>query len=401
MLVRIFRNRDGEESIAIVSGQPDPSKAVPVRVHSACLTAEVLSSLKCDCKSQLDFALAYIASNDGMVIYLPQEGRGVGLSNKIRAYALQEDGLDTVDANRALGLPDDARSYQDAALILQHLGISRIRLITNNPQKVTALNSLGIEIESRLPMPLMANQHSIDYLRTKHARMGHLFDIEEHPAQATLENPPPDRPMVHVNFALDRHGRTEPKNGESIQLSCDQDWRRVHELRESYAGIVVGARTWLKDDPCLTAREERLGREPQRQPDRVIFAGSRDCRIEPDRRRTFVIGKQRDRDDAIYIEAVDHGLAKPLYALRQHGVNSLLVEGGLTLLRSFVREKLVDRLTIYVRTGSLATAAAAVSIALPELSLERVQFEKFGLGILVSGIKNAGQETLLECSPRQ
>ena len=178
-LVNIYTAEGGQECLAIIAGRINTEAKVAVRVHSACLTAEVLSSLKCDCKSQLDYALNYISEAGGVVLYLPQEGRGVGLINKIRAYSLQEKGYDTVDANRALGLPDDARTYNDAAAILSDLGINKVRLITNNPSKVSALMALGIDVCERIPLPLMANKHSTDYLETKRKRMGHLIEIPQ------------------------------------------------------------------------------------------------------------------------------------------------------------------------------------------------------------------------------
>jgi 3,4-dihydroxy 2-butanone 4-phosphate synthase/GTP cyclohydrolase II len=178
-LVNIYTAEGGQECLAIIAGRINTEAKVAVRVHSACLTAEVLSSLKCDCKSQLDYALNYISEAGGVVLYLPQEGRGVGLINKIRAYSLQEKGYDTVDANRALGLPDDARTYNDAAAILSDLGINKVRLITNNPSKVSALMALGIDVCERIPLPLMSNKHSTDYLETKRKRMGHLIEIPQ------------------------------------------------------------------------------------------------------------------------------------------------------------------------------------------------------------------------------
>jgi len=222
MLVRVYTNEQGAESMAIISGTLDANSAVPIRVHSACLTAEVLGSMKCDCKSQLDYALQYIADHGGLVIYLPQEGRGVGLVNKIRAYALQEQGLDTVDANRALGLPDDAREYHDAASILDQLGIRKIRLLTNNPLKVTELQALGVEVTERIPMPLMANKYSLAYLSTKRSRMGHLFEMEE--AGGAPEIPPVDisRPVVHVNFAIDENGRTANDTGNPLRFPASR-----------------------------------------------------------------------------------------------------------------------------------------------------------------------------------
>lgn len=398
MLVKVFKNAKAEECLAIISGQPTAGEPFPVRVHSACLTAEVLSSLKCDCKSQLDYALEYISKNGGMVIYLPQEGRGVGLVNKIRAYALQEDGLDTVDANRALGLPDDARDYQDAASILNILDIDQIQLMTNNPLKVSGLKALGVDVVDRVAVPLMANDHSINYLKTKHARMGHLYNLQTDPLPNDTAVTPLSRPVVHVNFALDCHGGSTPDDSDTPNISCAQDWQRVHELREQYTAIVVGGRTWRRDQPQLTARAERLGREPRRQPKKVIFSGSTASIDQCDQPPDFVVGAEEGPAGTVHIQSYDHNLIEPLKALRSHGVNSLLVEGGLTLLRSFAKEKLIDRLTIYVRTDTIAKAAKAVNRALPELSLDRVQFEKFGRGILISG---QGPETLMECDSRQ
>jgi GTP cyclohydrolase II len=205
MRLKVYRNNEGTESIVIVSGSPEGQSNVAVRVHSACLTAEVLGSLRCDCKSQLDYALQYIADHGGIIIYLPQEGRGVGLINKIRAYALQDQGFDTVDANRELGLPDDARDYADAARILEDLQVRSIRLLTNNPLKISGLEESGVNIRERVPLPLMVTEHSIAYLKTKHTRMGHLLEI------AGLDEKPEvdHRPMVHVNLAKDGTAKRE------------------------------------------------------------------------------------------------------------------------------------------------------------------------------------------------
>ena len=175
--VRAYRdNNDGTEPIAIVSGDVRGMDRVPVRVHDECLTSEVLGSLKCDCREQLDFSLKYIRdSGPGIVIYLRQEGRGIGLANKIAAYGLQEKGHDTVDANRLLGLPDDARRYEAAAAILDEMGVSSIQLMTNNPRKVARLEALGIHIAGRIPILIQPNPHSQGYLDAKVARMGHVL----------------------------------------------------------------------------------------------------------------------------------------------------------------------------------------------------------------------------------
>ncbi len=162
------------EHVALVHGQVEGRKDALVRVHSECLTSEVFGSLKCDCKEQLDAAMAMIArAGDGAVLYLRQEGRGIGLANKIRAYALQSRGHDTVDANRLLGLPDDARRYDVARDMLAHLRVASVRLMTNNPEKVSGLRDLGVDVVGRVPVVVAANPHSAKYLEAKRLRMEH------------------------------------------------------------------------------------------------------------------------------------------------------------------------------------------------------------------------------------
>lgn len=162
------------EHVAWVFGDVRTHREALVRVHSECITSEVFGSLKCDCKDQLDEAMAAIArAGTGAVLYLRQEGRGIGLANKIRAYALQSDGHDTIDANRLLGLPDDARRYEVARDMLAHLGIVRVRLLTNNPAKLKALGELGVQVVGRSPLVVAPNPHSASYLETKRRRMQH------------------------------------------------------------------------------------------------------------------------------------------------------------------------------------------------------------------------------------
>jgi GTP cyclohydrolase II len=165
------------EPTAVINGYVEGQEEVPVRVHDACYTSEVLGSLKCDCSEQLELALKRISKcPPGMVIYLQQEGRGIGLANKIAAYSLQEKGMDTVDANRALGLPDDSREYFSVRNILDDLGVKSIRLITNNPRKINKLRGLGINIMGRIPSIVEAGEHNQGYLDTKRDRMDHMLD---------------------------------------------------------------------------------------------------------------------------------------------------------------------------------------------------------------------------------
>jgi GTP cyclohydrolase II len=178
--IAVFRDEHSlAEHVAVVIGQPDATKAVPVRLHSACLTGDLLGSLRCDCGEQLRTAVARIeALGGGVLLYLDQEGRGIGLPNKLRAYVLQDGGLDTVDADQHLGFLADERSYDVAAALLTELGYTRIRLLTNNPQKINSLRDHGIEVAGRLPLVTTSNSHNERYLRAKHERAGHL-DLAE------------------------------------------------------------------------------------------------------------------------------------------------------------------------------------------------------------------------------
>jgi len=169
-------NQDDKEHLALVKGTVFGQENVPVRVHSECLTGDVFGSRRCDCGEQLNRAMQFIeTSGCGVVLYLRQEGRGIGLFHKLQAYNLQDNGLDTVDANLALGHLADEREYDVAAAILNSLNIRSVALLTNNPAKIDALNDLGIKVVARLPLEIEANQDNIDYLKTKAVKMAHLL----------------------------------------------------------------------------------------------------------------------------------------------------------------------------------------------------------------------------------
>jgi 3,4-dihydroxy 2-butanone 4-phosphate synthase / GTP cyclohydrolase II len=173
-----YRNElDGSEHVAIIKGQPQLAKEpVLVRVHSECLTGDAFGSLRCDCRPQLEAALRMIeAAGVGVVVYLRQEGRGIGLINKLKAYSLQDTGLDTVEANERLGFAADLRNYGVGAQILSDLGIQRLRLITNNPRKIAGLGGYGLQVEDRVPLVMDAGSHNAAYLQTKRIKLGHLM----------------------------------------------------------------------------------------------------------------------------------------------------------------------------------------------------------------------------------
>jgi GTP cyclohydrolase II len=173
----VFRDALGGSPVAIILGRPDFTKAVPVRLHSACLTGDVFGSRRCDCGDQLRLALARIEDlGGGIILYLAQEGRGLGLANKMRTYQLQDDGLDTFDANTTLGFDDDERDYGVAARMLAMMNCKRIALLTNNPAKLDGLTKAGIDIASRMPLEAPINAHNRRYMTAKAVRSGHRFD---------------------------------------------------------------------------------------------------------------------------------------------------------------------------------------------------------------------------------
>ena len=178
-IVGFWNDRDGKDHVAIVKGDPFDQADVLVRIHSECLTGDALGSQRCDCRDQLAASLSAIGQEDtGMVLYLRQEGRGIGLLNKLRAYGLQDQGLDTVDANVALGFRDDERDYSVAAHMLALLQVRSIRLMTNNPRKIDGLRDLGVQVNGRIPLVIPANEHNRSYLEAKARRSGHLIDVE-------------------------------------------------------------------------------------------------------------------------------------------------------------------------------------------------------------------------------
>jgi GTP cyclohydrolase II len=178
-LVAFYNNRDKKEHVAIVRGDVCGAEDVPVRVHSECLTGDAIGSLRCDCRDQLENALIELGKHDkGILLYMRQEGRGIGLLNKARAYGLQDQGYDTVEANLALGFRDDEREYSTAAHMLFSLKVNSIQLMTNNPKKIDDLSKHGIRVSKRIPHIIPPNEHNRFYLETKSNKSGHMIDFQ-------------------------------------------------------------------------------------------------------------------------------------------------------------------------------------------------------------------------------
>lgn len=203
-----YNNKDDKEHVAIVRGDVTDSEDVPVRVHSECLTGDVIGSLRCDCRDQLESALTMIGKMEkGILLYMRQEGRGIGLVNKIRAYGLQEHGYDTVQANMALGFRDDERDYGVAAHMLMSLKVRSIQLITNNPKKIENLTCHGIVVNGRIPHIMEPNDYNRFYLETKANKSGHLIDFSGKTHLPEQADPPHVRGMSEdlVKLATEKH----------------------------------------------------------------------------------------------------------------------------------------------------------------------------------------------------
>lgn len=177
----VYATPDAREHMALTVGRIEDGEPVIVRLHSECATGDIFGSCRCDCGEQLQDSLHFLQEQGrGVILYMRQEGRGIGLTNKIRAYAIQDQGYDTVEANHVLGLPEDMRDYGDAAGMLVDLGVQRIYLMTNNPSKIEGLGHHGVEVLERLPLQVQPNPHNLAYLQTKQEKMGHLLSAADH-----------------------------------------------------------------------------------------------------------------------------------------------------------------------------------------------------------------------------
>jgi len=411
--------------LAVVNGIGD-GHSVPVRVHDACLTGEVFGSLKCDCGQQLQMALTMqVKTKLGVVIYMPQEGRGIGLANKIAAYYMQEEhGMDTVDANLALGLPAEMRDYSVLGRVMEELGVGSVLLMTNNPFKVKELRAAGVLVAGTLPLvvaPVAASTQK--YLETKRKRMQHDLppaSLAPGACPAALEGPAWDLlcslrseieahsrsagPFTVLSFATSLDGfiadsRTTP-GGEQEQcpvaLSGEESMTLTHHLRGAVDAILVGVGTVLADDPLLSVRREGAGPSPQ-----PIVLDSH-LRLPPEARllRAAVPGgraptvvlcvRPEDGGDAerearaaalrsagaVLVEcSAEEGTGRVCFEdawrqLEQLGMRSLMVEGGAEVIAALLRKrdtKLVDRLVVTQASAILGRGVSWASQSRPSL----------------------------------
>jgi GTP cyclohydrolase II len=394
------RDEKGVEHIIVYKGDLDEASDLPVRVHSECLTSEVFGSLRCDCDHQLATALDHLeAEGRGLIIYLRQEGRGIGLFNKVEAYRLQDEGLDTVEANEQLGFSSDSRSYQLAVDILKALRVQSVQLMTNNPKKLQALRRSGIEVTRRIPIRIAPNIHNSGYLETKQSKMAHMLSSDLPSAQirrivgckgaavgkevldrvqAVLKSrcSDPSRPSVTLAYAQSFDGCISEGLGISTAISSRQSQILTHELRAMHDALLVGVNTVIVDDPRLNVRlvagpspipvivDSSLRMPPdvrllkQVRPHPLVVATRGAC--EEKRAALAELGAEvlcvdADADGCVDLESL-------LVMLRQRGIRSLMVEGGAKIITSVLTADLADQLVLTISPQFLGGVRSVESL---------------------------------------
>lgn len=361
--------------VAMLMGDPAQVEAPIVRMHSECLTGDTLGSHRCDCGDQLEAALQAIAAEGtGILLYLRgHEGRGIGLAAKLRAYALQDGGMDTVDANRALGLPDDARDYTAAAEMLRDLGSTTVRLLSSNPAKAEALTNLGITVADRVVLPVVDRPENSHYLHTKRQRMRHdplagrvAVRDDTFPVYRTLS----EHLEVVAQLAQSADGFIAARGGDAEFVSGEADRTHLHRLRAAVDAVLVGATTVTRDNPQLTVRAVP-GENPVRvvlDPRARIPVTSRVLQSSEARtlwlvnRAAEVPSRVGDHVEVVRLpaSAASHSgeadgaadtsvdPAAVLRVVREHVSGSILVEGGGKSVSAFLSAGLLDRLFLTV-----------------------------------------------------
>ncbi len=406
-------NLDEKEHLALVLGEVNGRSNVLVRIHSECFTGDVLGSLRCDCGPQLQRAMQMIAAEGaGIILYLRQEGRGIGLLDKLRAYNLQDDGYDTVDANLMLGHQADARDYRVAALMLQDLGVQSVSLLTNNPNKIESIEALGIDVQARVAVPLDINPENEAYLQTKVVRMRHLLDISirqtskvSKTAKASLDTLLPQietrngRPYITLTYAQSLDGSIALQQGKSTLISGPESLQMTHKLRAQHDAILVGIGTVLADDPNLTLR---LATGEQPRP--VIIDSHLKCPVDAQifahpKRPLFITTAQADpakqqlfagkEATVLIVPSTPLGqvnLQAAMAQLAKLGIKSVMVEGGARIITSFLRAALVDSMVVTIAPRLLGGLPAVTQLnghGLP--SLHNPKIVQLGEDMVMSG----------------
>jgi GTP cyclohydrolase II len=370
-------NLDEKEHLVLLIGDVTACQDVLVRVHSECFTGDVLGSLRCDCGAQLHQSMHMIAEEGrGILIYLRQEGRGIGILDKLRAYNFQDMGYDTVDANLMVGHKADEREYTAAALILKDLGVLSVRMLTNNPMKIESLQALGIPISARVPLSPHITAENAVYLRTKVQRMRHLLhlgptfetigdrlqSLEALSARAAAHHRRTGRPFVTLTYAQSLDGSIAADPGQPLSLSGPQSLLLTHYLRAAHDAILVGIGTVLADNPLLNVRLVE-GKNPQP----VIVDSQLRFPLEANLLRRHPLApwiatsEQADRERQRRLEAAGARILRLpptssgavdldalLKQLGECGIRSLMVEGGARIITSFLARQIANYLVLTV-----------------------------------------------------
>jgi GTP cyclohydrolase II len=432
----VFDAYDGKEHVALTMGELASATPALVRIHSECFTGDVLGSHRCDCGEQLAESMRRIAQEGrGAILYLRQEGRGIGLAEKLRAYQLQDLGFDTVDANIELGHAPDARDYGVAASILRELGVQAVQLMTNNPAKVAALTRLGIQVAARVPLIIAPRPENRSYLSAKARRMGHLLDVPE--AAEAKPAPPPataraglrlperadelfdllarvsarrERPFATLSYAQSLDGCSAAMGNRPLAISCGAARGFTHHLRAAHDAILVGIGTVLADDPRLTVREAE-GADPQpivvdsrlrfpldaallAHPSRRVWIATTPQANPARMRRLEALGAQLLVVPMDAKERVD--LAALFALLRSRGIRNLMIEGGGRVLTHVVEQRLFDLLVLTIAPimvgGTPALAPHQCARNREHTRLERPNYLQVGDDMVIWGAPQATVE---------
>lgn len=397
-------NQDNKEHLMLTYGDVQFAEDILVRVHSECLTGDILGSLRCDCGEQLQMSMGQIAiEGRGIIIYLRQEGRGIGLVEKLRTYNLQDNGKDTVDANLALGHKEDERSYEIAALMLKLLQVKSIRVLTNNPKKIEALSSYALNITARVPIKGSIHAHNAFYLLTKTQRMKHFFEESELQElnDKCCSNTNHSKTIVTLAYAQSLDGSISLHQKERLLLSSKESLVMTHKLRSQNDAILVGVGTIIKDDPLLTVRHFQ-GKNPQ-----VIIMDSKlripiAARVLKNSRPPIIFTTENadpvKREELslanvkiIVIPATKSGqvdLKCALKKLYELNMMTLMVEGGREIITSFVKENCADKVIITLApifVGGISVLAKEMTNNSGFPKLKNILQYKLGTDIIIMG----------------
>lgn len=385
---------DSKDHLALVLGDISQKHNVLTRIHSECFTGDVLGSHRCDCNAQLHMGMQEISNRGtGILIYLRQEGRGIGLLNKLKAYELQDEGHDTVDANLKIGRKADERSYELAGEILKHFEVQSIELLTNNPGKVSGLEEEGIPVSKRIDIHAPVTETNFKYLKTKMERMEHTLSInssfqqqnqtdiekilENFSALLTGElNANRSRPVVSLSFAQSLDGSIASQNGTTTLISGRRSLKLTHGLRAIHEGILVGIGTVLIDDPQLTVRlkdgdnpipiildsQLRVSAGAQVlnhtdvEPIIVTTELAKSVKVKRLKSKGVrVIQTRSDGSGRIDIEE----MLRQIFALN---IESVMVEGGSEIITSFLQSRFVDLLLLTISPEFLGGVRSVKSL---------------------------------------